>query len=148
MLKTFIKTNFDLCTGCSLCQLACSARLLGGYNPHRSLLKVEHAKENLYHFPTVCNQCDNPYCAHVCPVKAISRDAQTGALLVDHAKCVACGLCARYCPIGMAQVDPELKKSVKCDLCGGSPACVAACPTGALQLALKDADQAASGGGS
>ncbi len=134
--RCFIKTNFDLCTGCCLCQLACSMRLLGGYNPHRALLKIEHARENLYHFPTVCNQCANPYCATVCPVQAISRDPATGAMVVDHEQCVACNLCHRYCPIGVVGVDVDLKKSVKCDLCGGAPRCVTACPTGALQLAI------------
>ncbi|MBC2733606.1 MAG: hypothetical protein HF981_04550 [Desulfobacteraceae bacterium] len=83
-LETFYDfINFDLCTGCSLCQLACSMRLLGGYNPHRALLKIEHVSENLYHFPTVCNQCANPYCANVCPVQAIQRDPTTGAMVVD-----------------------------------------------------------------
>ncbi|MDJ0784190.1 MAG: 4Fe-4S dicluster domain-containing protein [Desulfosarcinaceae bacterium] len=134
-LQRFIKTNFDLCTGCSLCQLACSQRLLGGYNPHRAVLKITHSCENLYHHPVVCNQCRNPYCANVCPVGAISREAATGAMVVDRERCVGCNLCHRYCPIGVVGVDPALKKSVKCDLCGGSPRCVGACPTGALELA-------------
>jgi Fe-S-cluster-containing hydrogenase component 2 len=133
----FIKINFDLCTGCSICQLVCSMRLLGGYNPHRALLKIEHGRENLYHFPSVCNQCENPYCANVCPVQAIQRNPATMAMVVDHVKCVACDLCHRYCPIGAVVVDPDLKKAVKCDLCEGDPKCVAACPTGALQLAVK-----------
>lgn len=133
--RRFIKTSFDRCTGCGLCQLACSERLLGGYNPHRALLQITHTCENLYHFPTVCNQCENAYCANVCPVTAIGRDPETHALVVDRDKCVACNLCHRYCPLHVVGVDPELKKSVKCDLCGGDPACVAACPTGALELA-------------
>ena len=137
----FIKANFDLCTGCSRCQLACSMRLLGGYNPHRALLKIEHVNENLYHLPTVCNQCSNPYCANVCPVKAIMKDRNTGALVVDHDKCIACNLCHKYCPIGMIAVDPYLKKAVKCDLCDGDPRCVAACPTGALIIAFQKGDQ-------
>lgn len=130
--RIFIKTSFDLCSGCCLCQLACSDHLLGGYNPHRATLRVRHARENLYHFPELCNQCTNAYCANVCPVKAIARDAATGAMLVDHEKCIGCGLCDRYCPLGMVHVDPDLKKAVKCDLCHGTPRCAAACPTGAL----------------
>lgn len=136
-----------MCSGCSLCQLACSERRLGGYNPHRALLKIKHGSENLYHFPIVCNQCENPYCANVCPVKAIQRDETTGALVVDHDKCVGCGLCGRYCPIQMAVVDPDLKKAVKCDLCGGDPQCVAACPTGALELVFRPSENAAAAAG-
>lgn len=134
MERMQIKTHFDRCTGCGLCQLACSERLLGGYNPHRALLQIAHQCENLYHFPTVCNQCENAYCANVCPVQAIARDAVTGAMVVDPDKCIACNLCHRYCPLHIVGVDPALKKSVKCDLCGGAPACVAVCPTGALEL--------------
>ena len=131
----FIKTNFDRCTGCSLCQLACSAYLLGGYNPHRAALSIRHATENLYHFPTVCNHCRNPFCAKVCPVQAISREPATGAMLIDHDACIGCGMCQRYCPIGMVRLDPDHGKAVKCDLCGGdTPRCVDVCPTGALVL--------------
>ena len=28
--------------------------------------------------------------------------------------------------------DPEKKKAMKCDLCGGDPACATACPTAAI----------------
>ena len=133
-MRIFIKTNFDLCTGCELCALACSHRLLGGYNPHRAVIRVTHFGENLYHFPVVCNQCENAYCANVCPAGAIHRNEETGALEIDREKCVGCDLCRRYCPIDMAGVDPDLKKSVKCDLCGGDPLCVKACPTGALEV--------------
>jgi anaerobic carbon-monoxide dehydrogenase iron sulfur subunit len=129
-----IRTHFDRCTGCALCQLACAERHFGGYNPRRALLRVVHRRENLHHFPEVCNQCRNPYCAIVCPVTAIGRNPETGAMTVDPAVCIGCGLCARYCPVGMIRLDPESQKSVKCDLCGGDPACVAACPTEALEI--------------
>lgn len=144
--KIYIKTNFDRCTGCALCQLACTERFLSGYNPHRALLRITHECENLYHFPTVCSQCDNAYCAAVCPVTAIERNETTGAWVVNEKKCVACGLCRRYCPLQIVGVDPELKKSVKCDLCGGEPACVAACPTRALELAWCENHAGTTGG--
>lgn len=118
--------------------MACSVHLLGGCNPGRALLRVTHTRENLYHFPEVCNQCSNAYCARVCPVKAISRDDSTGAVTVDRETCVGCGMCSQYCPTKMIRVDPDLKKSVKCDLCGGDPECVKACPAGTLELCHKE----------
>jgi len=30
-------------------------------------------------------------------------------------------------------IDPDSKKALKCDLCGGEPACVPACPVNALE---------------
>lgn len=137
----FIKTNFDLCTGCGLCQLACSEHLLGGYNPHWAGIRIRHMSENLYHFPMVCNHCQNPFCANVCPAGAIFRDPATGAVKVDPMTCTACGLCQRFCPIGMIRVDPDRKAAVKCDLCAGEePRCVSACPTGALiKVTVKNA---------
>lgn len=130
----FIRTRFDLCSGCCLCQLACSYQLLGGYNPHRALIRIHHKSENLYHFPVVCSQCQNPYCANICPVKAINRNTETGAMVIDHQLCVACGLCTKYCPTHMIIIDPGIDKAVKCDLCQGDPSCVKTCPTGALEI--------------
>ena len=165
-MSIFIKTNFDRCTGCGICQLACSMTLsfnnmamekpktdikqknihitdktiqspsLPGYNPRLSRLKIIHKRENLYHKPVVCNQCDNAYCMNVCPAKAYEKD-DDGTVLIDPQKCVGCGLCVKYCPEGLIYLDPERKKAIKCDLCGGDPACVKACPTGALELAVR-----------
>lgn len=111
--------------------------LFGGYNPGLSRLSILDKKENLYHFPMVCNQCENAYCMNVCPSKAISRNA-AGIVIIDTDRCIACGLCVQYCPIQMVAKDPDTGKAFKCELCRGTPLCVAACPTGALELATKD----------
>ena len=133
-IKALIHTNFDKCTGCSICQLACSFALFQGYNPRLARLVIRNEKENLYHIPVVCNQCENAYCMNVCPTKAIHR-TQDGIVAIDQEKCIGCGLCAQYCPMGVVLLHPETKKAYKCDLCQGNPACVEACPTGALELA-------------
>jgi Fe-S-cluster-containing hydrogenase component 2 len=52
---------------------------------------------------------------------------------IDTDTCVGCGLCGKYCPVDMVHLDPDTKKAVKCELCGGEPACVTACPCGALE---------------
>lgn len=147
----FIKTNFDLCTGCGICQLACSMALsmtwttneketgttsCSGYNPRLSRLRIIHTRENLYHKPVVCNHCENAYCMNVCPAKAYERDAN-GIVKIITEKCVGCGLCVEYCPEGLIYLDPERKKAVKCDLCNGDPVCIEACPTGALEAATR-----------
>ncbi len=130
----FIKTNFDLCTGCRLCQLACAERIFGGFNPRNALLSITPGPDHLCHFPIACNQCRNAYCQKVCPAKAIDRDPRTGALLIDAERCIGCGLCAQYCPLQVIIAHPEENRFLKCDLCGGNPQCVQACPTGALEL--------------
>ncbi len=134
MCKGFIRTRFDICTGCSLCQLSCSNHLFSGFNPNRSVLRIEHRRENLYHLPIVCAQCENAYCANVCPFKAIEVDEKTGARIVKEEKCDGCGLCIQYCPTEMIFIDPESEKAIKCDLCQGDPECVKICPTDALSF--------------
>ena len=129
----FLRTHFDLCTGCSLCQLACSRKITGGFNPRRSVLKIDPARENLVHFPVVCR---NPFCANVCPAQALSLDQKGLAWVVDQEACTGCGLCVAYCPLGVIHLDHDTNKAVKCDLCGGDPECVKACPTGALELII------------
>jgi Fe-S-cluster-containing hydrogenase component 2 len=53
---------------------------------------------------------------------------------IDANQCIGCALCVQYCPVDMVHLDPDTKKAVKCELCQGDPACVAACPTGALEF--------------
>ncbi|GAB4271273.1 MAG: 4Fe-4S dicluster domain-containing protein [Deferrisomatales bacterium] len=128
----YLVAHFDKCTGCGICQLSCSAREHGGYNPRLANLGVRMARDGRAHFPVVCHQCDNAFCQRACPVSAIGRDEATGAWTVDPETCIGCGRCVEACPlqvVGMVE-----KRAHKCDLCGGRPECVSACPTGALEL--------------
>lgn len=65
------------------------------------------------------------------PVGAISRD-DNGAMVVNHDRCLRCKMCAIACPLGATLYDYVEDKMVKCDPCGGDPACVKLCPSGAI----------------
>jgi carbon-monoxide dehydrogenase iron sulfur subunit len=41
-------------------------------------------------------------------------------------------VCTIACPFGTVNYNADTGKVVKCDLCGGDPACASACPTGAI----------------
>lgn len=128
-MRTVIHCNFDLCTGCAICQMACAQTKTGGTNPRLALLRIE--KHSLIHKPVLCAQCQNAFCMQVCPSEAITQEDE-GRVVILEEKCTGCGLCVEACPISMVFSDG--KKSVrKCDLCGGEPACVKYCPTGALE---------------
>ena len=53
----------------------------------------------------------------VCPVRAISRDYTTGAMVVDHDKCLVCKLCTIAAPELLHDYVGDAV--LKCDLCGG-----------------------------
>jgi len=129
----YLRSQFDLCTGCTACQLACAARAVEGYNPRLARLKVLVEGENFLNRPVVCSQCENAFCLRSCPVEAISRNPDTGVVLIDKEVCTGCKACIEACPDGMIQLDGQ-GKADKCDLCGGDPLCVRYCVAGALKL--------------
>ncbi len=45
-----------------------------------------------------CTYCD--VCQLMCPDLCITRDGETGHIIVDLSFCKGCGLCAHYCPRG------------------------------------------------
>jgi len=60
-------------------------------------------------------------------------------VLVEEERCVGCGGCILVCPYGVLEQHGS-RVMTKCDLCvemlkrGQEPACVAGCPTGAIQF--------------
>ena len=77
--------DIEKCAGCGICELACSLYNEKECNPERSRTRVIRYEDQgiPYCVPVACQQCEKPICKEVCPVKAISRDMKTNALIVD-----------------------------------------------------------------
>lgn len=129
----YLRSQFDLCTGCGACMLVCSNRAFGGYNPRLARLRIVSEDDNLVSRPIVCTQCENPFCLQACRVQAISKNPETGIVLIDKEICNSCNDCIEACPDKMIRRDDN-RKADKCDLCGGDPLCVKYCAPGALKL--------------
>jgi anaerobic carbon-monoxide dehydrogenase iron sulfur subunit len=123
----------EKCTGCRLCEMACSVNKEGASNPARARIKVVKWETEGFYLPMVCQQCDDPVCETVCPVNALHRDAELGRVSVDQKLCIGCRSCVSACPMGGAGYDAEAGVAYRCDLCDGDPTCVKFCHTKALQ---------------
>jgi len=64
----------------------------------------------------------------------MQRDAEKEVTFVAQDKCRGCWMCVMSCPFGAVIPSAQFKTAMKCDACMHmeQPACVAACPTGAL----------------
>jgi Fe-S-cluster-containing dehydrogenase component len=70
-----------------------------------------------------------------CPVEgAIFRDQRSGTVLIDQIKCTRCKECIDACPFDAMWFNENKNEVIKCDLCGGEPACTEWCPVGVLNL--------------
>ena len=74
-MEKHIEVRMDLCTGCKLCELACSAVKTGEFNPRHSRIKVVLVDIPEIPVPILLDNCDycfgNPACVPVCAPRAI-----------------------------------------------------------------------------
>jgi len=128
-----IKTNKDVCQGCRTCEAICSLAHTEAVSPQVRGIQVKELTELGKFKLTVCQQCSDMLCAASCPEGCITRNSYSGAVEIVEG-CTSCGACVEACPINaivMTDFGGELKP-FKCDLCGGLPECVPACPRQAL----------------
>jgi len=124
MKKLLVVPN--LCVGCRECELMCSLKHHGAFNPARARIRVEYDEGEGCYSPVVCRHCEEPACAEACPSGAMSQDEQTGVVRIDEDLCTLCLECVEACPYGAVNVAPD-GAVLKCDLCDGGPACVRFC---------------------
>ncbi|MBI4773801.1 MAG: 4Fe-4S binding protein [Deltaproteobacteria bacterium] len=134
--KTMLQCDRNLCNGCRLCEMACSAVKAGVFDPRVSRIKVLEAGKGMAKAYT-CVSCEgDPACVMACPQRGLSRDPATRAIQVPKEQCNQCGRCVEACPYGAIVLISEEEPAVVCDLCPDrdEPACVTFCPTGALKV--------------
>jgi formate dehydrogenase iron-sulfur subunit len=93
-----------------------------------------------------CMHCIHPACVSACTVGAL-RKTPEGPVIYDADKCIGCRYCQYACPFEVPTYDWEDPFGLihKCQFCfsrlseGCDPACVAACPNGALRFGPRDA---------
>lgn len=150
------------CVGCRQCQAACNLRNNLPPLPEKILPNQTFPAQlsataftNVQFFQTggaedapvfttikrQCMHCLEPACAAVCPVGAIVK-TPLGPVTYDAEKCLGCRYCMAACPFNIPKFewDSANPRIRKCDMCadriaaGELPACVQACPTGALEF--------------
>jgi len=134
------------CMGCRSCEMACaiehsmSKDLFGAIQEKptpKPRLKVVVA--DFFNVPMRCQHCEDAPCMKACPTGAISK-TEEGFVVLNPNKCIGCLMCVMACPFGHPKYEPEYKVVLKCDSCvervreGKPPACVEACPTGAMKF--------------
>ena len=145
--------HFDMkkCIGCKCCVVACNEQngnpaainwrrvgeIEGGWFPYttRSYLSMG------------CNHCLEPTCLSGCPVDAYSKDPVTGIVRHSADACIGCQYCTWNCSYGVPQYNADRGVVGKCDMCHGrlslgqSPACVSACPEGAIAIEIVNIEE-------
>jgi formate dehydrogenase iron-sulfur subunit len=105
---------------------------------------VAHKADEV-HVRQLCRHCDEPACASVCPVGALHKTEEHGAIVYDKSICLGCRYCMIACPFDVPtfewhSYDPRIRKCILCEPRlreGKIPGCAEACPTDATLYGTK-----------
>lgn len=125
-MKKLVVKNIQDCEACRSCEMACA----------QAYYKTDDAEYSCIHIGgtaamvkiDLCTQCGK--CADVCPVEAISQNAQ-GVYMISRKTCVGCLACMDICPADVICKSPQNVFATKCTSCG---ICVKACPKDVLAI--------------
>ena len=140
--------HFDMgkCIGCKCCVVACNEQ--NGNPASINWRRVSDIEGGFFpnatrsHLSMGCNHCVEPTCLSGCPVDAYTKDAATGIVSHSADACIGCQYCTWNCSYGVPQYNADRGVVGKCDMChgrlstGAEPACVSACPEGAIAIEI------------
>jgi DMSO reductase iron-sulfur subunit len=145
--------HFDAtaCVGCRCCEVACNEQ---NNNPAdikwRRVGEIEGGEfpafSQLFNSMS-CNHCVDPECLRGCPTESYIKISQTGIVVHDDDTCIGCQYCTWNCPYGVPTYHEERNIVTKCHMCherlevGQTPACVQACPSGAIEIEVVNIKQ-------
>lgn len=134
-VRKYVEVNEEECSHCGKCLLVCSVRHEGIYSPELARIKINVDYAEGQASVTHCLHCAPPVpCEEACEIGAISRNSETGAMVVS-LDCVGCRKCIWQCPYpGAIWRHPNKGIAIICDLCDGDPECIKYCPREALTL--------------
>lgn len=130
-MKKVLVLDLAKCNGCRSCEIACATAREGAASTALSRIRVTAFEDDDFYCPVVCQQCEIPYCALVCPTSALRQNHEAGIVEWSVDKCVACKMCLLACPFGAINIR-DGSRVLKCDLCAGDPVCVKFCPPKAI----------------
>lgn len=152
MEKNSFIFNTNKCVGCMACVAGCSIEngtdLQVNWREVNCHNKIKHPGLPVFHFSLACNHCEDAPCMKNCPALAYTRDEKTGAVIHHAEACIGCKYCTWACPYDAPKFNKSTQIVEKCNFCvdriseGKRPACVEACPVGALEFGLQEITEA------